>query len=65
MSCFLLFVTLISTFQNAELGRKARLWAGAVDIPSVEVSRGRLTAPTKLSPHCIRVATEDMSSVAE
>ena len=32
MTCFLRFVTLISTFQNAELGRKARLWAGAVDV---------------------------------
>ena len=32
MSCFLLFVTLISTFQNAELGWKTRLWARVVDI---------------------------------
>ena len=32
MSCFLLFVTLISTFQNAELGRKTQLWARVVDI---------------------------------
>ena len=32
MSCFLLFVSLISTFQIAEIERKRRLWAGAVDI---------------------------------
>ena len=32
MSRFLLFVTLISTFQNAELGRKTGLWAGVVDV---------------------------------
>ena len=32
MSCFLRFVTVISTFQNAKLGRKFGLWAGAVVI---------------------------------
>ena len=32
MSCFLLFVTLTKTFQIAEIERKPRLWAGAVDI---------------------------------
>ena len=32
MPCFLLFVTLISTFQIAELERKPGLWARVVDI---------------------------------
>ena len=32
MSCFLLFVTLISTFQDSQLGRKTPLWARVVDI---------------------------------
>ena len=31
MSYFLRFVTLISTFQDSQLGRKIGLWAGVVD----------------------------------
>ena len=34
MSCFLLFVTLISTFQIAKIERKPGLWARVVDISS-------------------------------
>ena len=35
MSCFLLFVTLISTFQDSQLGRKTPLWARVVDLTAV------------------------------
>ena len=37
MSCFLLFVTLKTTFRIAKIERKGRLWAGVVDLHDISV----------------------------
>ena len=60
MSCFLLFVTLISTFQNAELGWKPRLWARAVDMDvGGEKMYIRLVAVGRLSAITVSVCAGD------
>ena len=48
MSCFLLFVTLISTFQNVKLARKLRLWV--VDIIDDMSPRFLRTYVSKIPP---------------